>query len=787
MPLMPSDMRFPMKWFRRHEDRQFEIGERKTAWWLSQNPMLGKIRQEMPRSLEISWSMWTRSVGLARLRPLSISRCSRSSKIPTSLREASTSVPWGSSEVERPPQTLTEKIVQKYAILDPGKRAAPRPGDYVAVLSKFIQIGATKVHSAAQLVFTLDHDVQNTSPANLKKYAEIEAFAAEQGVSFYPKGRGIGHQIMVEEGYAWPGTMVVASDSHSNMYGAMGCLGTPIVRTDAMAIWQSGRTWYQLPPVARLTLTGKAPVGITGKDIIMALCSHFKSDVLNHAVEITGTPETLASIPIDSRLTISNMSTEWGALSCLFPIDETLEHWLRQKADEAALYDNRTTKKRINHERIDELFANPPTADRDAVYAKQLYLNLDTLISPYVTGPDSVKVATPLHELAHKNIKIDRAYLVSCTNSRASDIARAAKVFKDAAKAHPGTKPKIAEGIKFYISAASAPEQKAAEAAGDWQALVDGGAQPMPSGCAHVQVGISASNRNFKGRMGSRDAQTYLASPEVVAASALRGTITGPDAYQAPAGWSGLDYGYGTGAEPTTEDKLANLIQQMDSLIERVESAAGESDKTRTEILPGFPDKISGQIIWLDSDNLSTDGIYPGTLTYRDDLTKDEMARACMQNYDPDFGAVARPGDVIVSGYNFGTGSSREQAATAILARQIPLVVAGSFGNIFARNSINNALVCLEVPRLVERLRAHFSSKAEEKGKGEGGRKPVLTRRTGWTLTWDVRRSVVEVQEGPDRTTWTEKVGELPATVQAIIAAGGLEAWTRAQVAKSGP
>jgi homoaconitate hydratase len=208
-----------------------------------------------------------------------------------------------------------------------------------------------------------------------------------------------------------------------------------------MAIWQSGRTWYQLSPVARLTLTGKVPVGVTGKDIVLALCAFFPSDVLNHAVEINGTAETLASIPIDSRLTISNMSTEWGALSCLFPIDETLEHWLRQKADEAALYDNGTIKKRINHERIDELFANPPKADRDAVYAKQLYLNLSTL-SPYVTGPDSVKVATPLHELAPKNIKIDRAYLVSCTNGRASDISSAAKVFKNAAKANPGTKPK---------------------------------------------------------------------------------------------------------------------------------------------------------------------------------------------------------------------------------------------------------------------------------------------------------------------------------------------------------
>ncbi|RYP67210.1 hypothetical protein DL771_007372 [Monosporascus sp. 5C6A] len=481
----------------------------------------------------------------------------------------------------------------------------------------------------------------------------------------------------------------------------------------------------------------------------MTLCSLFKSDVLNHAVEINGTPETLASIPIDSRLTISNMSTEWGAL-----------------AYEAALYGNRTTKKRINHKRIDELFTNPPQADYNAV-------------------------ATPLHELARENIKINRAFLVSCTNSRASDIAKAAKVFKDAAKANPGTKPKVADGVKFYISAASAPEQEAAEAAGDWQALVP---QPMPSGCAQCiglgtglleagEVGISASNRNFKGRVGSRAAQMYLASPEVVAASALRGTVTGPGAYQVPADWSGVDYGYGTGVEPTTEDNLASFVQQMDSLIERVELAtAGESDKTQTEILPGFPDKISAQERYKSKPfERGGFGIWAQQLV---GLEKEEVTDGV--NYDPDFGAVAHPGDILVSGYNFGTGSSREQAATAILAKQIPLVVAGSFSNTFARNSINNALVALEIPRLVERLRAHFSSKAEEKGEGEGDGKPVLTRHTGWTLTWDVRRSVVEVQEGPDGATWTEKVGELSPTVQAIIAAGSLEAWARAEVAKLG-
>ena len=146
------------------------------------------------------------------------------------------------------------------------------------------------------------------------------------------------------------------------------------------------------------------------------------------------------------------------------------------------------------------------------------------------------------------------------------------------------------------------------------------------------------------------------------------------------------------------------------------------------------------------------------------------MAEVCMENYDKTFGSIARTGDILVSGFNFGCGSSREQAATAILAKKIPLVVAGSFGNIFSRNSINNALMGVEVPRLVQRLRETF------------GADKALTRRTGWKFVWDVRRSKVIVTEGEGGETWSQKVGELPPNVQEIIARGGLENWVKHQI-----
>lgn len=263
----------------------------------------------------------------------------------------------------------------------------------------------------------------------------------------------------------------------------------------------------------------------------------------------------------------------------------------------------------------------------------------------------------------------------------------------------------------------------------------------------------------------------------------------------------------------TIEDALEKIIKQADEMIEAAEQKAAPSTQTvndpseqsesLTEILPGFPERISGEIVFCDADNINTDGIYPGKYTYQDDVTREKMAQVCMENYDPSFGSVARAGDILVSGFNFGCGSSREQAATAILAKGINLVVSGSFGNIFSRNSINNALMGVEVPKLTNRLREVFSDAApagsqQDMQEPEQNRQSLdspppaaqvqpkqakqLTRRTGWTLEWDIRRSTVSVQEGLNGEKWSVKVGELPPNVQEIIALGGLESWVRKEI-----
>ncbi len=600
-----------------------------------------------------------------------------------------------------------------------------------AVINKVKPLKNFSVKNSSQLVFAVDHDIQNKSEINLKKYDTIKSFAAKYNVDYYPPGTGIGHQVMIEEGYAFPGTLTVASDSHSNMYGALACLGTPVVRTDAASIWATGTTWWQIPPFAKVELTGSLPKGLCGKDVIIALCGMFNNDeVLNYAIEFTGSG--VASLKMDDRLTISNMTTEWGALAGVFPMDKVLFDWLKEQARNLKITKGKPHP-RLNSKTIAAL--NKMEADTDAIYSKTFTLNLSSL-SPLVAGPNAVKKLTPASVLEHKRIKINKAYLLSCTNARTSDIVDAANVLRGRT---------IAPGVEFYLSASSLNVQKETEASGHWQTLLNAGARPLPSGCGPCiglgigllkdgEVGISATNRNFKGRMGSKTAEAYLASPSVVAESAAKGYIA-----------SHLLFG---GAFPV--EVSSSILEESDNKF------------VPATLVEGFQGELNGEILFCDADNLNTDGIYPGKYTYMDDITPERMKSIVMENYDAEFAKVVKSGDILVSGSAFGSGSSREQAATCILSVGIKLVLAHSFSETFKRNAVNNGLICLEASKLVSHLRSL-------KFKGKSVKTKLLIK--------------VDLIKGKIYLNDLEfSIPPLGEAAQELVLSGGLEGWIQKQL-----
>jgi homoaconitate hydratase len=245
------------------------------------------------------------------------------------------------------------------------------------------------------------------------------------------------------------------------------------------------------------------------------------------------------------------------------------------------------------------------------------------------------------------------------------------------------------------------------------------------------EVGISATNRNFKGRMGSRDAKCYLASPEVVAASAVAGYIRGP-------------HEFGVGAPQRNYTELA--------------TTSGGAEKV--EILAGFPQRLRGRLVFMPQDNVNTDAIYGKDYTYRDDMTPEMMAKVVMENYDPQFAARTQAGDVIVSQFNFGTGSSREQAVTCLKAKRIPLVIAASFSQTYLRNAFNNGFLCIEVPEFVARLRDQLAKQIAAKEKTIIPGDDIDIDFTASTITWRGEKFTFPA------------LGSVP---QSLVIAGGVE------------
>ena len=436
------------------------------------------------------------------------------------------------------PQTIVEKIAQAH--LAEGPKRPLRTGDFIsvrphhvmthdntsAVMSKFKGIGAKQIHDPKQLVFALDHDIQNKDETNQKKYRAPSRHLRQVNTALISTPRAPASAIR-----SWWNADTLSPDLSSSPPTRIPICTARWERSarpsSAPTPPQSGQPekfWWQIPRSIEVVLEGKLPEGATGKDIIITLCGLYNHDeVLNAAVEFSG--PGVASLSMDARFSISNMTTEWGPLVGWFPVDEITIRYLKNVHQRLkAGWIERFTEKDI-----ESWTKNPPRPDASAAYAARIVLDLAD-VTPHVSGPDTVQTMSSVAEMEKKKVFIQKAYLLSCVNSRVDDLDAAAKVLKG---------KKVSPGVKFYLGAASKWVQEEAEKRGIWQTLLDAGAKPLPAGCGPCiglgvgllepgEVGISATNRNFKGRMGSRDAKCYLASPEVVAASAVAGYIRGP-------------------------------------------------------------------------------------------------------------------------------------------------------------------------------------------------------------------------------------------------------------------
>lgn len=413
-------------------------------------------------------------------------------------------------------QTFAEKILAIKAGLKttvPGQIVEITPDvalshdNTAPIFGIFQRMGGDRVFNPDMQAVFLDH----AAPAPTTKHAEnhriTREFVSDQGIkNFFDIGKGICHQVLVEQGLALPGEIVLGSDSHTPHAGVMGAFGAGIGRTEMASIWALGSIWLRVPESMKITVTGKLPAGVTSKDLALYVIGELKSDGgLYMSVEWHG--DTIQSLSLSQRATLPNMMAEMGAKNSYIPPDQKVFDYLKDRAqrDYEAVF-----------------------PDENAGYAVELVYQAEKL-EPMIALPHTVDNVLPLSEV--RGTAIDQAFLGTCTNGRLEDLAAAAEVLEG---------KKIASGKRMIVIPASQEVYLAALQAGYLETFIKAGAIIESPGCGpcmgnHMgvpavgEVSISSANRNFRGRMGTKESDVYLANPAVVAASAVAGAIESPE------------------------------------------------------------------------------------------------------------------------------------------------------------------------------------------------------------------------------------------------------------------
>jgi 3-isopropylmalate/(R)-2-methylmalate dehydratase large subunit len=548
--------------------------------------------------------------------------------------------------------TITEKIIashSKYETVKPGDiiditidaRAARDFGG--ANVVKNLNDFGLAVEDPGRTLFTFDCNPTGSDQKYAVNQHICRQYARNNDIRVYDINAGIGTHLLIEEGYVWPGATAVSTDSHANILGAVGAFGQGMGDMDIAAAWNSGRVWFKVPGSVKLNLTGIMPGDVSAKDVILNLLRIYGANtLLGYSIELYG--EAVDGMTLDERITIASMATEMGAIIILFPPTEEIVGYCRERARSPF---------------------EPVYADPDASYEITADIDVSTFV-PMVSRPGEPHDTVGVKELPVT--RIDSAFIGSCTNGRIEDMRATADILRGR---------KVAPGVVLKIVPATDTIWKQCLDEGLIDVFKQAGALVSNAGCAGCAAGqvgqngkgevtVSTGNRNFPGKQGQ--GSVFLASPAIVASSSLAGYITTPDAIP---------------AEPVV---FTSYHVKPDTRTARIKSEAEATEK---------PTVIRGRVWVIDRDNIDTDMIFHNRYLAITDIR--EMGQYAFDNLEGyrDFAKRAQPGDIIVAGKNFGSGSSRQQAVDCFVSLGIQAVIARSFGAIYERNAINAAFPVL--------------------------------------------------------------------------------------------
>ncbi|WP_094605721.1 3-isopropylmalate dehydratase large subunit [Sporomusa silvacetica DSM 10669] len=566
--------------------------------------------------------------------------------------------------------TLTEKILGSHLVsgeLKSGTEIAIRIDQTLTQDSTgtmaYLQLEAIdipRVKTKLSVAY-IDHNTLQCGYENADDHRYIETVAAKHGIVFSKPGNGICHQVNLER-FGRPGWTLLGSDSHTPTAGGLGMLAIGAGGLDVAVAMAGGAYYLRMPSICKVELRGQLPPWTSAKDIILELLSRLTvKGGVGRIFEYSGPGLTQLSVP--ERATITNMGAELGATTSIFPSDEQTQTFLASQG------------------RADSWVSL--TADDNARYDEEVIINLNDL-EPLIAKPHSPDNVVPVRKLS--GIALDQVLIGSCTNSSYSDLLKVAKIL-EGKSVHPNISLAISPGSKQVLAMLARD--------GALAAMIQAGARILECACgpcigmgqAPRSGGISLRtfNRNFEGRSGTPDAQIYLTSPEVAAASALTGVLTDP-----------RDIG-----NPPVVHTSATVIADNSLLILPPENGSDIEIIRGPNIKPfpradKLPPALCGEILLKPGDNITTDHIMPShahLLPYRSNIPY--LSNYCFHSLDPTFPerAKLKKGGFIVAGTNYGQGSSREHAALAPLYLGIKGVIAKSFARIHRANLINFGIV----------------------------------------------------------------------------------------------